>query len=48
MEVWAVIADNEIVELYESYERAEQDWDFNQTGIYCVLHHVIGNNEETP
>ena len=45
MDVWAVIADNEIVELYESYERAAQDWDFNQSGIDCVLHHVIGDNE---
>ncbi len=45
MDVWTVIADNEIVELYESYERAAQDWDFNQPGIYCVSHHVIGDNE---
>lgn len=48
MNVWTVIADNEIIALYESYKRAAQDWDFNQTGIYCVLRHVIGDNEETP
>jgi hypothetical protein len=46
MNVWTVIVDNEIVELYESYERAAKDWDFNQPGVYCVVHHVIGDNEE--